>query len=95
MVELRPFIQTIKQLCEVGAATQFEADTLLCGAAQIEQVLINLIKKAKQSGSISGEILLSVYQITEQITFEVTNQDKGITEQQLLQALLPFYTTKP
>ena len=93
-VELRPFIQTISQLCEIETVTRFEANTLLCDAAQIEQVLINLIKNAKESGSILGEILLRVYQTAGQITFEVTDQGKGMTEQQLLQALLPFYTTK-
>jgi len=93
-VELRHFIQTITQLCEVETVTRFEVDTLLCDAAQIEQVLINLIKNAKESGSTLGEVLLSVYQTANQITFEVTDQGKGMTEQQLLQALLPFYTTK-
>lgn len=93
-VELRPFIQTITQLCAVETVTRFEADTLFCDAAQIEQVLINIIKNAKESGSALNGILLSVYQTAEQITFEVTDQGKGMTEQQLLQALLPFYTTK-
>ena len=93
-VELRHFIQTITQLCEIKTVTRFEVDTLLCDAAQIEQVLINLIKNAKESGSTLSKILLSVYQSADQITFEVTDQGKGMTEQQLLQALLPFYTTK-
>ena len=93
-VALRPFIQTITQLCDVETATRFEAETLFCDAAQIEQVLINLIKNAKESGSSVSEILLRVYQTAQHITFEVTDQGKGMTEQQLLQALLPFYTTK-
>lgn len=93
-IELRPFIQTITQLCEVEAITRFEADTLFCDAAQIEQVLINLIKNAKESGSTLSQILLNVNQSADQITFEVTDKGKGMTEQQLLQALLPFYTTK-
>lgn len=93
-IELRPFIQTITQLCAVETVTRFEADRLFCDAAQIEQVLINIIKNAKESGSALDGILLSVYQTAEQITFEVTDQGKGMTEQQLLQALLPFYTTK-
>jgi two-component system nitrogen regulation sensor histidine kinase NtrY len=93
-VELRPFIQTITQLCEVETVTRFEANTLFCDTAQIEQVLINLIKNAKESGSSLGQVLLRVYQKADHMTFEVTDQGKGMTEQQLLQALLPFYTTK-
>jgi nitrogen fixation/metabolism regulation signal transduction histidine kinase len=90
IVELRPFIQTITQLCAVETVSRFEADSLFCDPAQIEQVLINLIKNAKESGSDLDEVLLSVYQTTTQITFEVTDQGKGMTETQLLQALLPF-----
>ena len=93
-VKIRPFIQTVTQLCAVEASTRFEAETVLCDAAQIEQVLINLIKNAEESGSDKQQIALNVYQSTNQITFEVTDQGKGLTEQQLLQALLPFYTTK-
>jgi nitrogen fixation/metabolism regulation signal transduction histidine kinase len=93
-VELRPFIQTISQLCVVETVTRFEANTLFCDPAQIEQVLINMIKNAKESGSDAGGVLLSVYQTAKQLTFEVTDQGKGMTETQLLQALLPFYTTK-
>jgi nitrogen fixation/metabolism regulation signal transduction histidine kinase len=93
-VELRPFIQTITQLCEVETVTRFEANTLHCDTAQIEQVLINLIKNAKESGSNLSRIVLGVYQKADHMTFEVTDQGKGMTEPQLLQALLPFYTTK-
>tara|TARA_B110000238_G_C16107479_1_gene431164 strand:+ start:203 stop:1462 length:1260 start_codon:yes stop_codon:yes gene_type:complete len=93
-VELRPFIQTITQLCDVETVTRFEANTLLCDTAQIEQVLINLIKNAKESGSNLSRIVLGVYQKADHMTFEVTDQGKGMTEPQLLQALLPFYTTK-
>jgi nitrogen fixation/metabolism regulation signal transduction histidine kinase len=93
-VELRAFIQTITQLCSIETVTRFEAETLLCDAAQIEQVLINLIKNAKESGSTLSDVLLCVYQKADHVTFEVTDQGKGMTEQQLLQALLPFYTTK-
>ena len=93
-VELRPFIQTITQLCAIETVTRFEADTLFCDAVQIEQVLINLFKNAKESGSAMNKILLSIYQTTTQLTFEVTDKGRGMTEQQLLQGLLPFYTTK-
>jgi two-component system nitrogen regulation sensor histidine kinase NtrY len=93
-VELRPFIQTITQLCAIETVTRFEADTLFCDAVQIEQVLINLFKNAKESGSSMNQILLSIYQTTTQLTFEVTDKGRGMTEQQLLQGLLPFYTTK-
>nr|WP_252732296.1 ATP-binding protein [Paraglaciecola arctica] len=93
-VELRPFIQTISQLCAVETVTRFEADNLFCDPAQIEQVLINLIKNAKESGSALNGVLLEIYQSSQHLTFAVSDQGKGMTEQQLLQAILPFYTTK-
>ncbi len=82
-VELRPFIQTITQLCAIETVTRFEADTLFCDAVQIEQVLINLFKNAKESGSSMNQILLSIYQTTTQLTFEVPDKGRGMTEPQL------------
>ena len=63
-------------------------------AAQIEQVLINLIKNAKESESEVTEIKLSIEDINNEIVFTLVDRGKGMTESQLLQALLPFFTTK-
>ena len=62
-------------------------------SAQIEQVLINLIKNARESGSEEHEVALKVWQSNNDIHFEVSDRGEGLSSEQLSQAMLPFYTT--
>ena len=62
--------------------------------AQLEQALLNLIKNATESGSELERIEVSLSQQQEQTLLSVTDGGQGMSEQQLQQALLPFYTTK-
>lgn len=63
-------------------------------AAQIEQVLINLIKNAHESGSADDEVALSLTVIGRDLRIEVADRGPGMSETVLAQALLPFYSTK-
>ena len=60
----------------------------------MEQALLNLIKNATESGSELERIEVSLSQQQEQTLLSVTDGGQGMSEQQLQQALLPFYTTK-
>lgn len=62
--------------------------------AQLEQVLINLLKNATESGSLPTEIALSVRQVGKGQLLEVVDRGQGMSETVLTQALLPFYSTK-
>lgn len=64
-------------------------------APQIEQVLINLIKNALESGSPPQEVTLAVAERGEGVTIEVRDRGSGLSEAVLRDALLPFYSTKP
>ncbi|SFS06768.1 HAMP domain-containing protein [Dyella sp. OK004] len=63
-------------------------------AAQVEQVLINLIKNAHESGSADDEVSLSLTVIGRDLRIEVADRGPGMSETVLAQALLPFYSTK-
>lgn len=63
-------------------------------AAQIEQVLINLVKNAIESGSPPDEVTLRVSEHTEGFVIEVSDRGSGLKEDVLRDALLPFYSTK-
>jgi signal transduction histidine kinase len=63
-------------------------------AAQIEQVLINLIKNAHESGSADDGVSLSLNVIGRDLRIEVADRGPGMSETVLAQALLPFYSTK-
>jgi nitrogen fixation/metabolism regulation signal transduction histidine kinase len=63
-------------------------------AGQLEQVLINLLKNAAESGSAPDEIAVAVREEREGFTIEVADRGSGLTDNVLRDALLPFYSTK-
>jgi nitrogen fixation/metabolism regulation signal transduction histidine kinase len=64
-------------------------------ANQMEQVLINLLKNAAESGSAPGEIRIAVRHHGEGVLLDVKDRGEGLREDVLRDALLPFYSTKP
>jgi nitrogen fixation/metabolism regulation signal transduction histidine kinase len=64
-------------------------------ATQIEQVLINLIKNAIESGSPEDEVTIAVRERPDGAMIEVADRGGGLAEEVLRDALLPFYSTKP
>ncbi|OOG59133.1 ATP-binding protein [Rhodanobacter sp. B05] len=63
-------------------------------AAQIEQVLINLVKNAHEAGGADDEVTLSIVEAASEVRIEVADRGPGMSETVLSQALLPFYSTK-
>ncbi len=61
---------------------------------QFEQVLINLLKNAHESGSPPDDIVVAVERQPESTVFTVTDAGGGISDEVLQSALLPFYSTK-
>ena len=64
-------------------------------AAQIEQVLINLVKNAIESGSPEDDVTIAVQEREGGVALEVGDRGSGLTDEVLADALLPFYSTKP
>ncbi|MGQ0384757.1 MAG: sensor histidine kinase [Gammaproteobacteria bacterium] len=64
-------------------------------ATQVEQVLINLIKNAIESGSPEDEVTVAAAPRHGGVAIEVADRGGGLTEEVLRDALLPFYSTKP
>jgi nitrogen fixation/metabolism regulation signal transduction histidine kinase len=62
--------------------------------AQIEQVLINLLKNAHESGGSADAVELGVVQGPREVRIEVADRGSGMSETVLANALLPFYSTK-
>jgi nitrogen fixation/metabolism regulation signal transduction histidine kinase len=62
--------------------------------AQIQQVLINLIKNAEEAGSPQDTIELDVTADAGEATILVSDRGSGMSEEVLRSALLPFYSTK-
>jgi nitrogen fixation/metabolism regulation signal transduction histidine kinase len=62
--------------------------------AQLQQVLINLLKNAHESGSDPEEIVVAVTPVSGGTTFRVLDRGSGLTDDALRMALLPFHSTK-
>ena len=64
-------------------------------ASQFEQVMINLLKNAAESGSPPADITVSVQNGSPGFRIEVGDRGSGLAADTLRDALLPFYSTKP
>jgi nitrogen fixation/metabolism regulation signal transduction histidine kinase len=63
-------------------------------ATQLQQVLINLLKNAHESGSPKDAVTLNVRQTPQGLRLDVEDAGPGMSPDVLEQALLPFYSTK-
>jgi nitrogen fixation/metabolism regulation signal transduction histidine kinase len=64
-------------------------------ASQLEQVMINLLKNAAESGSPAQDITVGVRPGAPGFRLEVGDRGSGLSDGALRDALLPFYSTKP
>ena len=93
-VEWEPFLEGLSLHCQYHLATPLPSQPGRFDAVQIEQVLINLIKNAHESGSAEDGVSLSILETGRELRIEVADRGPGMTETVLAQALLPFYSTK-
>jgi nitrogen fixation/metabolism regulation signal transduction histidine kinase len=64
-------------------------------AGQLQQVLINLLKNAAESGSAADAVTLAVHELdTGGVELTVADRGKGMAPDVLRNALLPFFSTK-
>jgi two-component system nitrogen regulation sensor histidine kinase NtrY len=68
---------------------------VLVDRAQMQQVLINLLKNAHESGSDPDAIVVSIDRLADGTIVRITDRGRGMSEEVMRQALLPFYSTKP
>jgi signal transduction histidine kinase len=61
---------------------------------QFEQVLINLLKNAREASGEQGQVQVKVEQRRDTLLIVIADDGPGMSEQVMQQALLPFYSTK-
>ncbi|HVJ61731.1 MAG TPA: ATP-binding protein [Tahibacter sp.] len=90
----RPFLDAIaRQYPEIGVGAAPDEPGWF-DRAQVEQVLINLVKNAHEAGSALNAIRIDVAQRADEARIEVLDRGTGMSETVLANALLPFYSTK-
>jgi signal transduction histidine kinase len=94
-VAWKPLVMGLKDSLSFRVIEPLPAADGWFDAPQIEQVLINLVKNAIESGSPEDDVTLGVYPRHGGVALEISDRGGGLTEEVLRDALLPFYSTKP
>jgi nitrogen fixation/metabolism regulation signal transduction histidine kinase len=94
-VDWRAFLAHVRDTVPFEFAGALPAVPGCFDAAQLEQVLINLLKNAHESGSARHEVVLELERRGAGTELRVMDRGQGMSEAVLTQALLPFYSTKP
>jgi PAS domain S-box-containing protein len=66
----------------------------LVDAAQLQQVLVNLVKNAMQAMTTGGTLTLQTDETSDDVWVSVTDTGGGIPQEQINRIFEPFYTTK-
>jgi nitrogen fixation/metabolism regulation signal transduction histidine kinase len=93
-VEWKPFLDALALHCRFQLASSVPSQSGWFDPVQIEQVLINLVKNAHESGSAPEGVTLSLNMVGHELRIDVADRGPGMSEAVLAQALLPFYSTK-
>jgi nitrogen fixation/metabolism regulation signal transduction histidine kinase len=89
------FFEVLRGAVQFTLQGQLPQSKAWLDTAQIEQVLINMIKNAHESGSPADEVCVQVIRRGAGFMLTIADRGSGMDEPVLQQALLPFYSTKP
>jgi nitrogen fixation/metabolism regulation signal transduction histidine kinase len=95
LVSWRPLLAGLKDSLSFRVEGPLPAQDAWFDSPQIEQVLINLVKNAIESGSPEDDVALAVRERNGGIAIDIADRGSGLSEEVLRDALLPFYSTKP
>jgi nitrogen fixation/metabolism regulation signal transduction histidine kinase len=93
-VALAPFLEALQGQRPFRLAGALPAEDGWFDRAQVEQVLINLLKNAHEAGGPAEGVELELARAGAELRIEVRDRGSGMSEQVLANALLPFYSTK-
>lgn len=93
-VEWAPFVESLAGHSEFRIDGALPRVPAWFDRAQMEQMLINLIKNAHEAGGPADQVELAVVRRGNDLRIEVRDRGPGMSETVLAHALLPFYSTK-
>ena len=91
----RAFLRSLQETAPFTLAGEPPTRPGVFDPAQIEQVIINLVKNAKEAGAPPDSIELNVQEHAAGWRLQVLDRGAGMSEEVLRNALLPFYSKKP
>ena len=93
-VSLANFIEKLQTQLLFKLENDVPDVTLNIDASQVEQVFINLLKNAEESGSAKEDISIEFITNDKMVRCQIKDRGTGMSEQVLKNALIPFYSTK-
>jgi len=93
-VHLATFFSQMQSLMPFRMNESLPCENLNFDPRQMQQVVLNLLKNAHESGSAPESIELSLQLENRSAVIEIKDKGSGMSEEVLAQAVLPFYTTK-
>jgi two-component system nitrogen regulation sensor histidine kinase NtrY len=94
-VDWSTFLRSLRETATFRIAAEPTGRTAAFDAAQLEQVLINLVKNAREAGAPIDSIEIHVSEHAGGWRIQVLDRGSGMTDDVLRGALLPFFSTKP
>jgi two-component system, NtrC family, nitrogen regulation sensor histidine kinase NtrY len=94
-VDWNAFLRALQNTLPFGIMGEIPSKPAQFDPAQVEQVLINLIKNAMEAGAATTTIEVRVAEQMDGWRIQVLDRGAGMPEEVLRNALLPFYSTKP
>jgi nitrogen fixation/metabolism regulation signal transduction histidine kinase len=93
-VDLRSFLEHLRRLEPFELVGEVPARTIDVDPSQLQQVLVNLLKNAREAGSPPDEIAVAVGAADGGLALHVLDRGGGMDEEQMRRALVPFYSSK-
>jgi len=93
-VDWAPFIGRLQVAMTFKLVGTLPTRAATFDASQLEQVMINLLKNAAESGSKPEDVTVKVRDAGDEFVIEVADRGSGLTPDVLRDALLPFFSTK-
>ena len=94
-IDWRGFLRSLQQTAPFRLIGEPPVKPGVFDPGQMEQVLINLVKNAREAGAPGDSIDLDVHEHAGGWRLQVLDRGAGMSEDVLRNALLPFYSTKP
>ena len=93
-VDWAPFVARLQETAAFRGPASLPDPPGYFDPAQVQQVLINILKNAHESGSPPEDVELTIADDGRMIRLQVLDRGSGMSETVLSNALLPFYSTK-
>jgi two-component system nitrogen regulation sensor histidine kinase NtrY len=94
-IDLVVFLRELQYLVPFQLEAEAETQPVRIDPAQLQQVVLNLVRNAKEAGSPEKNIVVKVSAVPDRgVVMEVCDRGGGMEAETMAKALIPFFSTK-